>query len=176
MSVTFNRKGVMRMKKGFFIVFFLLASVFVFADELTGFDDIDFGTHENKVIALMESKGYKASYPTRFCVSFSKDNETFLEAKVKEYRFYFNSSDNTFISYTMILDKSNITSPFKEAPLFIQKKYNSDDVSIINNKAFFCCKISLNGSEAAIVLLDVYTNEYVINFYSNSYFLDLEIL
>lgn len=164
------------MKKGFFVVFFLLASVFAFADELTGFGDIDFGTHENKVIALMESKGYKVSYPARYCVSFTKDNETFLEAKVKEYRFYFNSNDNTFISYTMILDKSNVKSPFKEAPLFIQDKYNADDVSIINNKAFFCCKVLLKNSEAAIVLLDTNTSEYVINFYSNNYFLDLEVL
>ncbi len=164
------------MKKGFFIVLFLLASVFAFSEELNGFNDIFFGTSKTAVIALMEGKGYTPSSPSANVVSFSKENETFLNTKVKEYRFYFNSSNNKFISYTMILDKNGVKQPFKEAPLYIQGKYNCGDSEIISNNAIFCCKISMKNNEATVVLIDTYTNEYVINFYSYNRFLDFDIL
>ena len=63
MSVTFNRKGVMRMKKGFFIVLFLLASVFAFADDFCEIQNIKFKTNKEAVIAIMANNGYNVLTP-----------------------------------------------------------------------------------------------------------------
>ena len=46
------------MKKSLFILFFLLAAVLAFAEELTGFMGIDFGTTREEAAKIIESKGY----------------------------------------------------------------------------------------------------------------------
>lgn len=46
------------MKKSLFILFFLLAAVLAFTEELTGFMGIDFGTTKAEASKIIESKGY----------------------------------------------------------------------------------------------------------------------
>lgn len=159
------------MKKGFFIVLFLLTSFFAFSKELTEFDDIDFGTHENKVIALMESKGYKASFPAPNVVSFTKPNETYLECNVKEYVFVFSSVDNNLISYAIILDRKNRTI-YKDAPTYFKTKYNAEiDDTIISNPAIDIFKIPFSDN-SCILLIDTKLTEYIIRFCKYDVWLD----
>lgn len=47
------------MKKKIFFAIFLLAAVLAFAEELTGFMGIDFGTTREEAAKIMEAKGYK---------------------------------------------------------------------------------------------------------------------
>lgn len=170
MSVTFNRKGVMRMKKGFFIVLFLLASVFAFADDFCEIQNIKFKTNKEAVIAIMANNGYNVSYPDSNKVSFSKLGETYLNCKVKEYIFVFSTTDNSLISYAIILER-NVT-VYKDAPKYFKTKYNTEiDDTVVTNPVIDIFKMPFSDG-SCIILVDTKLAEYIIRFYNYDVWLD----
>lgn len=84
MSVTFNRKGVMRMKKGFFIVLFLLASVFAFAKshEYNLKEDFQIGMEKSIFEDEMNRLGWKVVSRSDVSYILVKENEYFNGIKV----------------------------------------------------------------------------------------------
>lgn len=84
------------MKKGFFIVFFLLASVFAFADSFNysfQFDDnsigFDFGTSKTTITSDLKKAGWKLSKATDNACVFTKENQYFDGIKIHQLIFCF---------------------------------------------------------------------------------------
>ena len=112
------------MKKSLFILFFLLAAVLAFTEELTGFMGIDFGTTREKVAKIMEAIGYKL-------VDESDTHTRYLNPEGVCYGFPARnillsySKDNIFysVAFEVRLDK-DLKGDALSALKFFQKTFN----------------------------------------------------
>lgn len=71
------------MKKKIFVLFFLLASEFAFADEFTGVLDVPFDAERTAVLDLMSDNGYQIFY-----VNTIDDYNKFYKSSIPNLRFF----------------------------------------------------------------------------------------
>ena len=112
------------MKKSLFILFFLLAAVLAFTEELTGFMGIEFGTTREKAAKIMEAKGYKLVNESDTHATYLNPAGVYLGFPAQNILLSY-SKDNLFysVAFEVRLDK-DLKGDALSALKFFQKTFN----------------------------------------------------
>ena len=152
----------MRMKKGFFIVLFLLASVFAFADEFTGVFEIPFNTERTVVLDKMSDTGFQIQY-----VNTIEDYDKFYKSSIPNLRFFkpkykyfenpaseivFTCENGVFTNAEITLDSTNNAALQKAINDFVKKNKLKKCKDVITDEYSTFSFIAKNGNIFAYVI------------------------
>lgn len=121
------------MKRWLLCFLFVMFSIPIFADGLTGVLGVSFGKSKDEVISIMKEKGWKVSSKKEDKLIFTKEKGTYASLTVKEieFSFYKDRFYHAYINFPYNIKLDDITSAVKTIrENFKMELINSGDAGI----------------------------------------------